>query len=165
LSMLSDTSPISRDDLRKWLTQLGVWLERVLPLAMQDPWPRDLLPEVYHFMGQLEQALWGDGLVSLALAQAYHARLVPLVQDLERAVPEPLPGQAPKGRPKGAGDLTDDELRAKLLSAIRQLRAQGHYPSQAKVMAQMGLRGDTRRAREWLRRLKIPSWEALLEQA
>jgi hypothetical protein len=82
-----------------------------------------------------------------------------------RRYPDPLKPRGPRGRTKGSGFLSNEELYAQLLLAIRHLRDQGDYPSQAKVMAQMGVHGEPRRVREWLARLHIPFWTDLLHRA
>lgn len=72
------------------------------------------------------------------------------------------PPHGPQGRPKGSADLTDDALRRRLIQARNRLHARGERPTQVKVMAQMGIRGDPKQVRDWLRRLGIASWNDFL---
>jgi hypothetical protein len=67
-----------------------------------------------------------------------------------------------RGRLGGSHLVTDDELRSKLPKAVQKLRRLGEYPSQPKVMAQMGQRGDPARAKEWVKRLGFDNWQDFL---
>jgi hypothetical protein len=65
-----------------------------------------------------------------------------------------------RGRPRGSWSIPDDKLMKRMIQAIRILEEQGDPVTQARVMTLMGIEGDTRRLREWLRRLGI-SWQKL----
>jgi hypothetical protein len=70
-----------------------------------------------------------------------------------------------RGRPLNSGYYSStDAFLGAVLPAIRHVRAQHAYPSQASVMAQMGWAGDTSRLREQLRKYGY-TWSDLLQRA
>jgi hypothetical protein len=68
-----------------------------------------------------------------------------------------------RGRPRKSWNIPEAELLPKLTQAVNTLRHLGDYPSQAKVMKQMGVSGDPARAREWAQRLGYNTWRDFLQ--
>lgn len=152
----------SRADLNKSLRLIHTWHGKISVLGAQEPWVIEQWAEVSRWLHQVDQALWSDGDKGLALAHALMSQLTPRAEALGRAVGIPLPCKASPGRPTDSGSVSDEQRLEQLIHAVRQLRHRGHSPTQARVMAKLGLQGDTRRVREWWQHLGFSSWKDFL---
>jgi hypothetical protein len=66
-----------------------------------------------------------------------------------------------RGRPRGSGYFASaEEFMDRALKAIHQLKRQGQYPSQPRVLAAMNLNSYPKRLREWLDNFGL-SWDEL----
>jgi hypothetical protein len=67
------------------------------------------------------------------------------------------------GRRPETYDIPNEELSRQMRQGLDKLRAKGDVPTEAKLMAVMGIQGDTRRVREWLDRLGFLSFEDFVQ--
>jgi hypothetical protein len=140
-------------------TRLQAWLWRTYR-APPPPHPRPLPRDYKRPFGDLrwhpERGLW----VTMELRPTDGP-------DVARRVWESVHASHlySRGRPLDSGTHSSAEaFLGAVLPAIRAVRAQGAYPSQARVMAQMGWLGDPRRMREKLNKYGFP-WDDLLRRA
>jgi hypothetical protein len=141
--------------LQRWI--VGISLARVTAdVAWAWPW----LQWSHHLLPDNPIEITPDGTCFIPIS-ATPAQRNQLLAYLDSFRPAPSKGR-PRGRTGPAP--SHDALKAHMLQAARHLRQHGVTLTQGHLMRQMGINGDERRVREWLKELGLtwPQFQALV---